>query len=267
MPDDKSKQFNPASIRVLFLSCFVTLLLLEVALALIGVRYHKIQNDILKDQAVLLRSREILSDTLKDSERAWKSLTTVGENSLQPQSLPANSGQAIEVIAKLQTIARPSLAFPSMDLDRLEGTLANNSKLLSAPAPHGSDQNSLMEKTLSSLSSFVAAIDIRLFSAMQDLRRDVEFLQMLTWGILPVLMLSTIVFGFLLQARVMQPLQHLKKQSRKLTDSIVTLQKELRVFEAEKKASTQVTTAPLTAPPTAPLDTTTGMNDPVTEQV
>ncbi len=258
MPDDKSKQFNPNSIRVLFLSCFGALLFLEVALALVGLRYHKIQNDILKDQAVLLRSREILSDTLRDSDRAWKSLTTVGENSLQPQSPPANSGQAIEVIAKLQTIARPSLAFPSMDLDRLEGTLANNSKLLSAP--HNSDQESLMEKTLSSLSAFVAAIDIRLFSAMQELRRDVEFLQMLTWGILPLLMLSTIVFGFLLQARVMQPLQHLKKQSRKLADSILTLQKELRVFEAEKKASTQVATAP--------LDTTaTGVDDPVTKQV
>jgi nitrate/nitrite-specific signal transduction histidine kinase len=117
-----------------------------------------------------------------------------------------------------------------------------------------------MEKTLSSLSAFVAAIDIRLFSAMQELRRDVEFLQMLTWGILPLLMLSTIVFGFLLQARVMQPLQHLKKQSRKLADSILTLQKELRVFEAEKKASTQVATAP--------LDTTaTGVDDPETKQV
>lgn len=263
MPDDKSKQFNPNSIRALFLSCFVALLFLEVALALVGVRFHKIQNDILKDQALLLRSRELLSDTLRDSERAWKSLTTVGENSLQPQSPPASSGHAIEVIAKLQRIARPSLAFPSMDLDRLEGTLANNLKLLSAPAPHTSDQKSLMEKTLSSLSAFVAAIDIRLFSAMQELRRDVEFLQMLTWGILPVLMLSTIIFGFLLQARVMQPLHHLKKQSRKLTDSIVTLQKELRVFEAEKKASIQVATAPLAAP----LDTTTGVDDLVTKQV
>lgn len=68
MPDDKSKQFNPSSIRVLFLSCFVALLFLEVALALVAVRYHKIQNDILKDQARLLRARELLNDAVGDSK-------------------------------------------------------------------------------------------------------------------------------------------------------------------------------------------------------
>ena len=268
MPDDRSKKFSLGAIRILFLSCFGALLFLEIALAVVSLRYNEIQSDILKDQTALLRSREILGDALRDSDRTWKSLTNVGGSSAPPQAPPPSASQAMQVIAKLQTIARPSLAFPSMDLDRLESTVSNNLKLLSALPPYTPDQNSLMERTSSNLSAFVSAIDIRLFSAMQELRREVEFLQMITWGLLPLLIFSTAVFGFLLQARVMQPLQHLKKQSRKLTDSIVTLQKELRVYEMEKKASIQVAKEDFSVqvdPEFTPLSSPVG-NDPGIQQ-
>jgi hypothetical protein len=241
MPDDKSQKFSLGGIRILFLSCFGALLFLEIALAAVALRYNQIQDNILKDQSRLLRARELLNDALGDSKRIWNptldgSVTTQQD----PPSLPASATQATKATALLQKLARPSLAFPSGDVDRLDDTLSNNSKLLSAPTPYSTEQKNLIEKTIGRLSAFVSAIDIRLFSAMQELRREVEFLQMITWGLLPLLIVCTAIFGFLLQARVMQPLQHLKKQSRKLTDSIVTLQKELRVFELEKKDSSQV---------------------------
>ena len=136
MPDDKSKQFNPSSIRVLFLSCFVALLFLEVALALVAVRYHKIQNDILKDQARLLRARELLNDAVGDSKRIWNpTLDGSVATQQEPPSLPASATQATKATALLQKLARPSLAFTRGDVDRLDDTLLNNSKLLSAPPP------------------------------------------------------------------------------------------------------------------------------------
>lgn len=240
MSKDISKKSRLGAIRILFLSCFGTLLFLEIALVVVVLRFNYIQNDILNDQAALLRAKEILSDTLRDSERTWKSLASVGENSAPPQPRAPSEGQAMESISMLQKISRPSLTFPSIDLNRLEGTLLNNSKLLTASPPYTPDQNSLMERTSTILSSFVVAVNIRLFTAMQELRREVEFLQMIIWGLLPLLIVSTAVFGVLLQARIMHALQHLKKQSRKLTDTIVVLQKELRVFELEKKALSKV---------------------------
>ena len=240
MPDDKSKKFSLGGIRILFLSCFGALLFLEIALAVVALRYNQIQNDILKDQSRLLRAREFLNDALGDSKRIWNpTLDGVVAAQQEPPSLPASATQAMNATPLLQKLARPSLAFPSGDVDRLDDTLSNNSKLLSAPTPYSPEQKEMIERTISRLSAFVSAIDIRLFSAMQELRREVEFLQMITWGLLPMLIICTTVFGFLLQSRVMQPLQHLKKQSRKLTDNIVTLQKELRVVELEKKVSSE----------------------------
>lgn len=252
MPDDKYQKFSLGAIRTLFLSCFGALLFLEISLAIVALRYNEIQNDILKDQSRLLRAREFLNDALGDSKRIWNpTLDGSVATQQEPPSLPASATQATKATALLQKLARPSLAFPSGDVDRLDDTLSNNSKLLSAPTPYSTEQKDLIEKTIGRLSAFVSAIDIRLFSAMQELRREVEFLQMITWGLLPLLIVCTAIFGFLLQARVMQPIQYLKKQSRKLTDNIVTLQKELRVFELEKKASSQVAkeAAPLQVDP------------------
>jgi hypothetical protein len=59
----------------------------------------------------------------------------------------------------------------------------------------------------------------------------VEFLEMVAWGLIPLLILSTAAFGILLLSKVMEPLTHLKKQARKLTDNIATLQNELRLVQ------------------------------------
>lgn len=237
MQDDKLQKYSLGAIRSLFLSCFVALLFLEIALAVVALRYSNIQNGILRDQTKLLRSRESLSDALRDSKRAWTSSTSASENSSAAQTAPPSASQAVESIALLRGISRSSLSFEDSDLDRLDSTLSNNSKLLSTSPPHTQEQTNLMEKTVTSLEAFIAAIDIRLFGSMQEFRREAEFLQMITWGLVPVLIASTFGFGILLHARVMEPLRHLKKQSRRLTDHIVNLQKELRVFEIEKKKS------------------------------
>ena len=86
MSDSKSKKINVGAIRTLFLSCFGALLILEVGLALLALRYNSIQNGILVDQAVLLRSREILNDALRDARAVWKSSNE--QDSAQAQNIP-----------------------------------------------------------------------------------------------------------------------------------------------------------------------------------
>jgi len=251
MPHDRSKAVKLGTIRTLFLSCFAGLLLLETGLAILALRYNVIQSGVLKDQATLLRSRELLNDALHDARRMWNTSPDSDLKPQQPQSPPPSATQATEAIALLQKLARPSLAFPAADFDRLEDTLSNNLKLLSLSPPYTADQKALMEKTETHLSAFIAAIDIRLFASMQEFRREVEFLEMTVWGLLPLLILSTAAFGFLLHAKVMEPLVHLKKQSRKLTESIVNLQKELRIGEMEKTPSLPAV-KPLEEPVPAP---------------
>jgi len=248
---DRSKTISLGTIRTLFLSCFGALLLLETGLAIIAFRYNMIQGGVLKDQATLLRSREVLNDALRDSRRVWNSSPDSELKTQQPHSPPASSAQAMDAIALLQKISRPSLVFPSADFDRLEDTLSNNSKLLSLTPPYTQDQRALMEKTETHLSGFIAAIDIRLFASMQEFRREVEFLEMITWGLLPLLILSTAAFGFLLHSKIMDPLMHLKKQSRKLTETIVNLQKELRVGEMERTRAVETPAAQPAAEPAA----------------
>lgn len=237
MQEDKIQKYSLGAIRSLFLTCFAGLLVLEIALGFLALRYSNIQNGILRDQTKLLRAREFLSDALRDSEQAWSSSTKASENSSASQTTPPSASQAVESISLLKGISTPSLAFEDIDLERLDSTLSNNSKLLSTPLAQNQEQTNLIEKTLTSLKAFIAAIDIRLFGSMQDFRRESEFLQMIAWGLIPVLIATTFGFGILLHARVMEPLKHLKKQSRRLTDNIVSLQKELRVFEIEKKKS------------------------------
>ena len=131
----------------------------------------------------------------------------------------------------LKKLKRSALLFPASDLDRLDDIVTNNAKLLAASPPYNPDQKALREKTDNGLSGFIAAIDIRLFASMQEFRREVEFLEMVAWGLVPLLILSTAAFGILLLSKVMEPLTHLKKQARKLTDNIITLQNELRATQ------------------------------------
>lgn len=235
MSDSRSKKINLGTIRTLFLSCFGALLILEVGLAMLALRYNSIQNGILDDQAVLLRSREILNDALRDARASWKSSNDPDSTRAQEsQPSPESAATASETVEMLKKLKRPALLFPSSDLDRLDDTVTNNAKLLAAAPPFNADQKALREKTDNGLSGFIAAIDIRLFASMQEFRREVEFLEMVGWGLIPLLILSTAAFGVLLLAKVMEPLTHLKKQSRKLTDQIITLQNELRVTQAHE---------------------------------
>lgn len=235
MPESRSKKINVGAIRTLFLSCFGALLILEVGLALLALRYNSIQNGILVDQAVLLRSREILNDALRDARAVWKSSNE--PDSAQAQNIsssPESAAKASECIEMLKNLKRSALLFPASDLDRLDDIITNNAKLLVASPPHKADQKALREKTDNGLSGFIAAIDIRLFASMHDFRREVEFLEMIIWGLIPLLILSTAAFGILLLSKVMEPLVHLKKQSRKLTDSLANLQNEVKLHQLEK---------------------------------
>ena len=235
MPDKRSKKVNLGAIRILFLSCFGALLILEIFLALLALRYNSIQNGILADQAVLLRSREILNDTLRDARANWKSSNdTESGRPQERRPMPESAAKATESIEILKKLKRPALLFPASDLDRLDDITTNNTKLLAAAPPYNTDQKTLREKTDNGLSTFIAAIDIRLFASMQEFRREVEFLEMIIWGLIPLSVLSTAAFGILLLSKVMQSLMHLKKQSRKLTDSLTSLQNELRLVQLEK---------------------------------
>jgi hypothetical protein len=232
MSDSRSKKINLGAIRTLFLSCFGALLILEVGLALLALRYNSIQNGILVDQAVLLRSREILNDALRDARAVWKSSSD--PDSAQAQNIPSSpesAAKASETIEMLKKLKRSALLFPASDLDRLDDIITNNAKLLATTPPYKADQKALREKTDNGLSGFIAAIDIRLFASMQEFRREVEFLEMVAWGLIPLLILSTAAFGILLLSKVMEHLTHLKKQARKLTDNIATLQNELRLVQ------------------------------------
>ena len=148
--------------------------------------------------------------------------------------MPESAAKAAESIELLKKLKRPALLFPASDLDRLDDIATNNTKLLAAAPPYNTDQKTLREKTDNGLSTFIGAIDIRLFASMQEFRREVEFLEMIIWGLIPLLILSTAAFGILLLSKVMEPLVHLKKQSRKLTDNLASLQNELRLAELEK---------------------------------
>ena len=255
MPDNKSKKVSLGAIRVLFLSCFGALLFLEFCLAALALRYNWIQNGILADQAVLLRSREILNDALRDARAIWKSSNAAESGSPQEaQTRPESATKAAEsIVDMLKKLKRPALLFPVSDLDRLDDFATNNIKLLEAAPPYNTDQKTLREKTDNGLSTFIAAIDIRLFASMQEFRREVEFLEMIIWGLIPLLILSTAAFGVLLLSKVMQPLVHLKKQSRKLTDSLTGLQNKLRANQLEKSpAFTSPQSAPEPPPQTLP---------------
>lgn len=235
MPENRSKKVNLGAIRILFLSCFGALLILEIFLALLALRYNSIQNGILADQAVLLSSKEILNDVLRDTRAIWKSSNDVESGrSQEAQSKPESAAKFTESIEMLKKLKRPALLFPASDLDRLDDIATNNTKLLAATPPYNTDQKTLWEKTDNGLSTFIAAIDIRLFASMQEFRREVEFLEMIIWGVIPLLILSTVAFGLLLLSKVMPPLLHLKKQSRKLTDSLASLQNELRLAQLQK---------------------------------
>ena len=108
MPDDRSKKFSLGAIRILFLSCFGALLFLEIALAVVALRYNQIQDDILKDQSRLLRARELLNDALGDSKRIWNpTLDGSVATQQEPPSLPASATEATKVTALLQKLARP----------------------------------------------------------------------------------------------------------------------------------------------------------------
>jgi hypothetical protein len=250
MPESRSKKINLGAIRTLFLSCFGALLILEVGLAMLALRYNSIQNGILVDQAVLLRSREILNDALRDARSTWKSYSDQDSARAQEfQPAPESAAKASETIEMLKKLKRPALLFPASDLDRLDDIVTNNAKLLAATPPYNADQKALREKTENGLSGFIAAIDIRLFASMQEFRREVEFLEMVGWGLIPLLVLSTAAFGILLLSKVMEPLMHLKKQARKLTDNIITLQNELRATQKQPAPAPAAEPAPETQTP------------------
>ena len=257
MPDNNPKKVSLGAIRILFLSCFGALLFLEFCLAVLALRYNSIQNGILADQAVLLRSREILNDALRDARAIWKSSNTAESGRPQEaQTRSESATKAVEsIVDMLKKLKRPALLFPVSDLDRLDDVASNYIKLLEAAPPYNTDQQTLREKTDNGLSTFIAAIDIRLFASMQEFRREVEFLEMIIWGLIPLLILSTAAFGVLLLSKVMQPLVHLKKQSRKLTDILASVQNELRNNQIEKSTAFNPPQpppepAPQTLPPT-----------------
>lgn len=238
MHDKRTSQVSLNAIRLLFLSAFGALLILELCLAFLALRYNSIQNGIIADQGFLLRTREILSDALRDADASWKSVhDTNFIKSQEPENLPESAVKASESIKILRKLQRPSLVFPSSDLDRLEDILANNIKLLNATPPFTENQRNLQDKTVVGFNSFISAIDIRLFSSMQEFRREVEYLEMVIWGLVPLLILSTIVFGGILFSKVMQPLTQLKKQARKLIENVAVLQNELRIAQAEAAAN------------------------------
>jgi hypothetical protein len=258
MSDSRSKKINLGAIRTLFLSCFGALLILEVGLALLALRYNSIQNGILVDQAVLLRSREILNDALRDARAVWKSSNE--QDSAQAQNIPSSpesAAKASETIEMLKKLKRSALLFPASDLDRLDDIITNNAKLLAASPPYNADQKALREKTDNGLSGFIAAIDIRLFASMQEFRREVEFLEMVAWGLIPLLILTTAAFGVLLLSKVMEPLTHLKKQARKLTDNIITLQNELRAIQKQPTPAAETAPEPQVSPQAGTQDTGT----------
>lgn len=258
MSDSRSKKINLGAIRTLFLSCFGALLILEVGLALLALRYNSIQNGILVDQAVLLRSREILNDALRDARASWKSYNDPDSARAQEfQPAPESAAKASETIEMLKKLKRSALLFPASDLDRLDDIVTNNAKLLAASPPYNADQKALREKTDNGLSGFIAAIDIRLFASMQEFRREVEFLEMVAWGLIPLLILSTAAFGVLLLSKVMEPLTHLKKQSRKLTDNIITLQNELRATQKHPAPAAEPAPEPQISPQAGTQDTGT----------
>ena len=253
MSDSRSKKINVGAIRTLFLSCFGALLILEVGLALLALRYNSIQNGILVDQAVLLRSREILNDALRDARSAWKSYSDQDSARAQEfQPAPESAAKASETIEMLKKLKRLALLFPASDLDRLDDIVTNNAKLLAATPPYNADQKALREKTDNGLSGFIAAIDIRLFASMQEFRREVEFLEMVAWGLIPLLILTTAAFGVLLLSKVMEPLTHLKKQARKLTDNIITLQNELRATQKQPTSAPAPAAEPAPEPQVSP---------------
>lgn len=258
MSDSRAKKINVGAIRTLFLSCFGALLVLEVGLALLALRYNSIQNGILVDQAVLLRSREILNDALRDARAAWKSSNDPDSARAQEiQPAPESAAKASESIEMLKKLKRPALLFPASDLDRLDDIVSNNAKLLAAAPPYNADQKALREKTDNGLSGFIAAIDIRLFASMQEFRREVEFLEMVGWGLIPLLILSTAAFGILLLSKVMEPLMHLKKQARKLTDNIASLQNELRLTQKQPAPAADPAPEQQASPQAATQDTGT----------
>ena len=147
MPDNGSKKVNLGAIRILFLSCFGALLILEIALALLALRYNAIQNGLLADQAALLRGREILNDALRDARANWKS-SNDEESSMPQEAMPMSesTSKATESIELLKKLKRPALLFPASDLDRLDDIVTNNAKLLAAEPPYSTDQKNLREK-------------------------------------------------------------------------------------------------------------------------
>jgi hypothetical protein len=230
MPKSTKKKFSLGTLRTLFLSCFGALLVLEICLSCIALRYNIVQNAILADQALLLRVREILNDALRDAIEIGKTISGLDDATKNPNvyTPPASAQKAMEALALLRKISRSALLFPSEDIDRLDDLVSNNAKLLAVSPAYSADQKLLREKTDKGFSAFLAAIDIRLFSSMQELRRETEFLQMIMWGLLPLLVLSTVLLGLILYSKVMEPLLHLKKQARKLTEDLTSLQRELR---------------------------------------
>ena len=258
MSDSRSKKINVGAIRTLFLSCFGALLILEVGLALLALRYNSIQNGILVDQAVLLPSREILNDALRDARAVWKSSND--PDSAQAQSIPPSpesATKASESIEMLKKLKRPALLFSASDLDRLDDIVSNNAKLLATAPPYNADQKALREKTENGLSGFIAAIDIRVFASMQEFRREVEFLEMVGWGLIPLLILTTAAFGILLLSKVIEPLMHLKKQARKLTDNIATLQYKLRSTQKQPSPAAEPAPEPQISPQASMQDAVT----------
>lgn len=256
MSDKKTKQIDLGAIRLLFLSCFGALLVLEIGLAVLALRYNSIQRGILADQGVLLRAREILNDALRDSRASWKLSSELDAGRPQePQPMPESATKANDCIEMLKKLKRSALLFPASDLDRLDDIITNNAKLLAAAPPFNAEQKNLREKTDQGFSTFIGAIDIRLFASMQEFRREVEFLEMILWGLIPLLILSTGAFGVLILSKVMQPLMYLKKQSRKLTDNLTNLQNELRIANLEKNQPSNPAPRPPEQTPQTPAPT------------
>lgn len=258
MPKPTKKKFSLGTLRALFLSCFGALLVLEICFSCIALRYNILQNTILADQALLLRVKEILNDAVRDSIEMGKTTSELDDTSKNTNvhTSPASAQKAMEALALLRKISRSAVLFPSDDIDRLDDLVSNNAKLLAISPPYSADQKLLREKTDKGFSAFLAAIDIRLFSSMQELRRETEFLQMITWGLLPLLVLSTVLFGLILYSKVMEPLLHLKKQARNLTENLTSLQRELRKAQ---EISQELNPSP------HPLDSNAGTITPPTE--
>jgi hypothetical protein len=85
----------------------------------------------------------------------------------------------------------------------------------------------------------------------------VEFLEMVGWGLIPLLILTTAAFGILLLSKVIEPLMHLKKQARKLTDNIATLQYKLRSTQKQPSPAAEPAPEPQISPQASMQDAVT----------